>query len=162
MNLLARGNADVLEDGTYAICSKVDENYCIGVTGASTSSEALVQPQKYTGANHQLWTVSHDSNGYVQFKNVNSGMWLNDKNGSTSNKSPIQQYQTDSTTDYANKWIVTRESNGYRIVTGWENTHSKLRAVDLYNNDTSESGLIDLYENNDTIAQRWIFKKVSD
>ena len=162
LNLLARGNADVLEDGTYAICSKVDENYCIGVTGASTSSEALVQPQKYTGANHQLWTVSHDSNGYVQFKNVNSGMWLNDKNGSTSNKSPIQQYQTDSTTDYANKWIVTRESNGYRIVTGWENTHSKLRAVDLYNNDTSESGLIDLYENNDTIAQRWIFKKVSD
>lgn len=161
LDLLARGNADAIEDGTYAICFGADENYCIGVKDASTSNEVLVELQEYTGANSQLWRVTHDSNGYVTFTNVNSGYQMNDKNGNTDNEAKIQQYNTQTDTDYASKWIVSKEASGYRIVTARANTHDLLRAVDVYGGVASSGGAVGLYDDNSTQAQRWVFKKVS-
>ena len=150
-NQLASENINAIQNGTYVINTAKNNGYVLDVNGGSYNNSANVQLYGYNGTNAQLWTISHDSEGFVTFTNVKSGKVL-DLNGATiSNGRNIQQYESNGTR--AQKWIVTGNSNGYEIRSALNPDY----VVDLNSGEVRNSQNIQLYQSNGTQAQKWTF-----
>ena len=153
---LASENVNTIQNGTYVISTSKNSGYVFDVNGGSYSNSANVQLYGYNGTNAQLWTISHDSEGFVTFTNVKSGKVL-DLNGATiSNGSNIQQYESNGTR--AQKWIVTGNSNGYEIRSALNPDY----VIDLSDAVVQNSQNIQLYQSNGTQAQKWTFRDYSE
>lgn len=76
LNSLAQSNKNVLADGTYVISTALSSNYVLDVYGGYTWNKANVQLFAKNGTDAQAFKVTHDSQGYVTFTNVNSGKVL--------------------------------------------------------------------------------------
>lgn len=80
----AKENKNLMEDGTYYIKNK-DIKYSIDISNGSLYSGANVQLNLLKRTNMQKWIITHDSMGYVSFKNMGTGMYLT-ANGNTKNQ----------------------------------------------------------------------------
>lgn len=104
---LASTYKNLLSDGTYYIKNK-NVNYAVDVSNGSLYSRANVQLYSLNRTNAQKWIVSHDSQGYVSFKNAGSGMYLT-ATGSGNGANINQQKQSN---NYNQKWIIAYDSYG--------------------------------------------------
>ena len=147
---------NVLADGVYTIQSVLNTNYVMDVNAGSMSNGGNIQLYANNGTPAQQFRVTHDSEGYVTFTNVKSGLALDLCSASTSNGSNIWQYESNNTK--AQKWIVKQSGNGYVIVSALNPNY----AIDLAAASVCNGSNIQLYESNGTPAQQWYFsKKVS-
>ena len=150
---MATQNKNMMEDGVYYIKNR-DVKFVLDVANASAYSGANVQLYALNKTDAQKWLVSHDSKGYVSFKNVNSGMYLT-ATGSSNNANVNQQSQSNG---YNQKWIVAFDSNqNIKLVSGLD---SKL-VIDVSDGKISNGSNIQLYTSNNSAAQKWVFEYIS-
>ena len=128
LDALAAESSSVLRDGTYAIRPLGASRRVLDVSGGSSADGANVQLWSYDPyAAQQLWTVSHDSAGYVTLTSARSGKVLDLSNGRDSNGANVQQWSDASAASlpcWAQKWIaVPGPSGGVRLLSatsvGW-------------------------------------------
>lgn len=157
VNDLAAQNKNTIVDGVYEICSVKNRDYTLDVNGASSENGANIQLYLRNGTLAQAFKVSHDSQGFVTFTNVNSGKVLDLDGAVTRNGRNIHQYASNGTR--AQKWIVQKSGSGYVIVSAIDISY----VLDLRNGTVSSGTNIQLYKSNNTAAQQWVFNKyVSD
>lgn len=157
VNDLAAQNKNTIVDGVYEICSVKNRDYTLDVNGASSDNGANIQLYLRNGTLAQAFKVSHDSQGFVTFTNVNSGKVLDLDGAVTQNGRNIHQYASNGTR--AQKWIVQKSGSGYAIVSAIDTSY----VLDLRNGTVSSGTNIQLYKSNNTAAQQWVFNKyVSD
>lgn len=153
INNLAAQNKNTLADGVYEICSVKNSNYTLDVNSASTRNGANVQLYLRNGTQAQAFRVSHDSQGFVTFTNVNSGKVIDLDGAITKNGRNIHQYASNGTR--AQKWIVQQCGSGYSIVSAIDTSF----ALDIRNGTVYSGSNIQLYKSNNTAAQQWNFSK---
>ena len=153
INNLAAQNKNTLADGVYEINSVKNSNYTLDVNSASTRNGANVQLYLRNGTQAQAFRVSHDSQGFVTFTNVNSGKVIDLDGAITKNGRNIHQYASNGTR--AQKWIVQKSGSGYAIVSAIDTSY----VLDLRNGTVSSGSNIQLYQSNNTTAQQWTFSK---
>ena len=153
INNLAAQNKNTLADGVYEICSVKNSNYALDVNSASTSNGANVQLYLRNGTQAQAFKVSHDSQGFVTFTNINSGKVIDLDGAITKNGRNIHQYASNGTR--AQKWIVQQSGSGYSIVSAIDTSFS----LDIRNGFVYSGSNIQLYKSNNTAAQQWTFNK---
>lgn len=112
MDALASDNKAVIKDGVYEIVNK-NVSKVIDVSSASKNNGANIQVYAVNSTNAQRWNVTHDSKGYVIFKNVNSNKVLDITAANKKTGTNIQQYADNGSG--AQKWIVLQSGNGYEI-----------------------------------------------
>lgn len=150
---MATQNKSMMDDGVYYIKNR-DVKFALDVSGGSVYSGANVQLYYLNKTDAQKWLVSHDSKGYVSFKNVNSGMYLT-ATGSSNNANVNQQ---SSSNGYNQKWIIAFDSNqNIKIISA---LHSS-RVLDVYGGKISNGSNIQLYTSNNSAAQKWVFEYIS-
>lgn len=153
INSLAAQNKNTLADGVYEINSVKNSNYTLDVNSASTRNGANVQLYLRNGTQAQAFRVSHDSQGFVTFTNINSGKVIDLDGAITKNGRNIHQYASNGTR--AQKWIVQQSGSGYSIVSAIDTSF----VLDLRNGTVSSGSNIQLYKSNNTAAQQWTFSK---
>lgn len=153
INSLAAQNKNTLADGVYEINSVKNSNYTLDVNSASTRNGANVQLYLRNGTQAQAFRVSHDSQGFVTFTNINSGKVIDLDGAITKNGRNIHQYASNGTR--AQKWIVQQSGSGYSIVSAIDTSY----VLDLRNGTVSSGSNIQLYKSNNTAAQQWTFNK---
>ena len=153
INDLAIQNKNIIADGVYEIRSTKNSNYTLDVNSASSKNGANIQLYLRNGTQAQAFRVSHDSQGFVTFTNVNSGKVLDLDGAITKNDRNIHQYASNGTR--AQKWIVQKSVSGYAIVSAIDTSY----VLDLRNGTVSSGSNIQLYKSNNTAAQQWTFSK---
>lgn len=153
LNQLAAENKNTLADGVYKIGNAQNNNYVIDIASGSKNNGANVQLYLSNGTTAQSFTVSHDTNGYVTFTNVNSGRALDVSGGKVANYSNIQQYNSNGTK--SQKWIVQKSGSGYTIISALDSNY----VLDLSGGKVVNSQNIQLYQSNGSTAQQWTFEK---
>lgn len=153
INDLAIQNKNIIADGVYEIRSTKNSNYTLDVNSASSKNGANIQLYLRNGTQAQAFRVSHDSQGFVTFTNVNSGKVLDLDGAITKNDRNIHQYASNGTR--AQKWIVQKSGSGYAIVSAIDTSY----VLDLRNGTVSSGSNIQLYKSNNTAAQQWTFSK---
>lgn len=153
INSLAAQNKNTLADGVYEINSVKNSNYTLDVNSASTRNGANVQLYLRNGTQAQAFRVSHDSQGFVTFTNINSGKVIDLDGAITKNGRNIHQYASNGTR--AQKWIVQQSGSGYSIVSAIDASF----ALDIRNGSIYSGSNIQLYKSNNTAAQQWTFNK---
>lgn len=150
---MATQNKNMMEDGVYYIKNR-DVKFVLDVASASAYSGANVQLYALNKTDAQKWLVSHDSKGYVSFKNVNSGMYLT-ATGSSNNANVNQQ---SSSNGYNQKWIIAFDSSqNIKLVSGLNST----LAIDVSGGKIQNGSNIQLYTSNNSAAQKWVFEYIS-
>ena len=153
INNLAAQNKNTIADGVYEICSAKNGNYALDVNSASLRNGANIQLYLRNGTQAQAFRVTHDSQGFVTFTNVNSGKVLDLDGAVTQNERNIHQYASNGTR--AQKWIVQKSGSGYSIVSAIDTSF----ALDIRNGSIYSGSNIQLYKSNNTAAQQWTFSK---
>ena len=149
----ASQNKDKMADGTYYIKNQ-SVNYALDVSGGSLYAGANVQLYSLNRTNAQKWKLTHDSTGYVSFQNVGSGMYLT---AAGSGKS-ANVYQQKKTNDFNQKWIIMFDnSQNLRVVSALNST----LVLDVSGGKIRNSSNIQLYESNNTKAQKWVFEYIN-
>lgn len=153
INNLAAQNKNAISDGVYEIRSAKNNNYTLDVNSASSRNGANIQLYLRNGTQAQAFRVSHDSQGFVTFTNVNSGKVIDLDGAITKNGRNIHQYASNGTR--AQKWIVQKSGLGYAIVSAIDTSF----ALDIRNGTVYSGSNIQLYKSNNTAAQQWNFSK---
>lgn len=149
----ASQNKSKMDDGVYFI-KNLNVNYALDVYGGSLYAGGNVQLYSLNKTNAQKWKISHDSKGYVSFQNVGSGMYLT-ATGSGNGSNVNQQTQSN---DYNQKWIIMFDNNqNLRIVSALNSN----MVLDVSGGYIRNSSNIQLYESNNTAAQKWVFEYVN-
>lgn len=153
LNQLAAENKNTLADGVYKIGNAQNSNYVLDIASGSKNNGANVQLYLSNGTTAQSFKVTHDTNGYVTFTNVNSGRALDVSGGKVANYSNIQQYNSNGTK--SQKWIVKKSGSGYTIISALDSNY----VLDLSGGKVVNSRNIQLYQRNGSTAQQWTFEK---
>lgn len=158
IDTLALENKNVLNDGIYKVFHMQSKysDYCFEPNEKSDKDYNSIYLKKDENSDYSLWQICHDSKGFVMFINTNTGKYLDLDSAYAQGGQKIQLFHKNDT--YAQKWIVTKEESGYKIISAC-NPNFVLDLPGGYIGD-SGYGRIQTWYNNDTIAQRWNFKKV--
>jgi len=106
-----------------------------GVAGASTSNGAQIVGSADDAALDQVWTLVNAGGGYFNLINANSGLALDDTNGSTSNGTVMQQYTISGTGNSNQQWLITSVGGGYYSIT----SRTSGLVLDLTNGNTTDA-----------------------
>lgn len=153
LDQLATENKNTLTDGVYKIGNAQNSNYVLDIASGSKNNGANVQLYLSNGTTAQSFKVTHDTNGYVTFTNVNSGKALDVSGGKVVNSRNIQQYNSNGTK--SQKWIVKKSNSGYTIISALDSNY----VLDLSGGKVVNSRNIQLYQSNGSTAQQWTFEK---
>lgn len=153
MDQLVAENKNTLADGVYKIGNAQNSNYVLDIASGSKNNGANVQLYLSNGTTAQSFKVTHDTNGYVTFTNVNSGKALDVSGGKVVNSRNIQQYNSNGTK--SQKWIVKKSNSGYTIISALDSNY----VLDLSGGKVVNSRNIQLYQGNGSTAQQWTFEK---
>lgn len=153
LDVLANSNKNTIADGTYEISTKLNTGYVLDMTSSSLSNGGNVQIYESNETPAQGWIVSHDSKGYVTIKNENSGKVMEIKDNKATNLQNVQQNAAND--NYGQKWIAIKNSDGSIELVSGENQNY---CLDLYSSRTVNGNNVDIYERNNSNAQRWVFR----
>ena len=154
LDALAKAHASDLEDGTYAVSTKLKDGMVLDVADGSRKDGANVRLWSSNGTKAQQWTVSHDSKGYVTLRNVNSGKALDVKDGKAANGSNVQQYAPNSYR--SQKWVAVRSGSVYKLVSAL----SPSMALDVKDGKAANGSNVQIYTANGYRSQQWTFGTV--
>ena len=154
LDALAKAHASDLEDGTYAVSTKLKDGMLLDVAGGSRKDGGNVRLWSSNGTKAQQWTVSHDSKGYVTLRNVNSGKALDVKDGKAANGSNVQQYAPNSYR--SQKWVAVRSGSVYKLVSAL----SPSMALDVKDGKAANGSNVQIYTANGYRSQQWTFGTV--
>ena len=153
---LAAAHRNDLADGTYAIRVSNSSSAVLDVQGASTQPGAKVNlwERKSTGDN-QVWSVSHDSSGYVVLSNIVSGLVLGINSDPFSGVRAVQVEPSED--DSSQKWIAIKLGASYKLLSAADVT----LVLDAARASTANGTWCELYSDNGGANQKWVFDAVS-
>lgn len=146
---IASTNKGLMPDGVYYIKNQ-NKNFSLDVQNNSLYAGGNVWLYSLNKSNFQKWKISHDSQGYVLFENVGSGMYL-----AVSGSNVVQQKKSN---DYNQKWIIKYDANHNLRIVSATNSNS---AVDISNGSVKNGSNIQIYTANNTAAQKWVFEYIN-
>lgn len=150
MDAMAALNKNLVANGQYYIVNS-QTGKVLSVEGQSVNNLANVDLEKNYQASSQVWEVSHDSKGYVTFKNIGSGKVLDLEAANTTIGSNLQQYASNGTR--AQKWVIRKNGSNYEIIS----------ALDPERSITQSDNNVQIGKLHATqMAEKWILKKAED
>lgn len=142
---LAKQNESTLPDGIYKIYSGISSfsDYNLKPRSENSNDENQILLKKEDTSEYAFWEVEHDSSGFVMFKNRKTGKYLDLASAFATSKRQIQLYS---------------ENGKYQIISAVNPNF----VLDLSNAtlDGGDFGVVQLYYDNGTFAQRWVFEKI--
>ena len=153
---LAR-NVTEIEEGTYVIKSALDATKVLDVMGQSTENEGNVQIWGNNDTVAQKFNVIKQSDGTYKIQNTNSEKYLTVQAGNYQNSTNIFQYANIG--NEQQKFEIIKTSDGYfRIRCAGNSNYS----IDVAGGNVAEGTNVQIYNNNTTPAQKWIFQKLEE
>ena len=152
---LASENRGIVEDGTYSIATLLSGAKVIDVPSADYSSGNALWLYSSNGTDAQVWTVSHDSAGYLTIKNTVSGKALDVRNGNAAKGAVVQLWSANGT--WAQKWIAVSTAGGFKLLSALNTA----LALDVQSASTANGAPLQLWSDNGTLAQRWVVSAAS-
>lgn len=148
-NALASTNKGLMPDGVYYIKNQ-NKNFSLDIQNNSLYAGGNVWLYSLNKSNFQKWKISHDSQGYMMFENIGSGMYL-----AVSGSNVVQQKKSN---DYNQKWIIKYDANHNLRIVSATNSNS---AIDISNGSIKNGSNIQVYTANNTAAQKWVFEYIN-
>lgn len=150
MDSMAAMNKNLVANGQYYIVNS-QTGQVLSVYGQSTSNQANVDLEKNYQASSQVWEISHDSKGYITFKNIGSGKVLDVAGANTASGTNLQIYESNGTR--AQKWVVRKDGSNFEIISALDPD----RAIAQSGSNAQIS-----VQNSSLAAEKWILKKAED
>ena len=149
--------ADHLENGTYSISSALSSNKVLDIAAASTASGANVQIYDSNNTAAQKFILRYLGYGNLyRVVNCASNKALDTKDHKTGNGTNVLQ-ATQSNSASTQIWRIIKYSDGKYI---FFNAGAN-RVLDVANASTSNGANVQIYQWNNTAAQKWNISKVS-
>lgn len=148
----------VLPDGIYSVKAFADQSKMVDVAGGSRAADANVHLWSWNGTLAQKWKVTCDNEGYCTFESLRSGKMLT-ADGRTVGSNVIQAEKDLSSSDYSDeqKWQIAPNSvGGFSLI-----SKSSGLALDLSCASTQDGTNVQVWKQNGTSAQSFLFKQVS-
>lgn len=153
-NSKPKGTDAKVAAGIYKICSAINNNFVVDVTGASYKDGANIQLYANNGSAAQAFYIYPLGNESYLIGNVNSGKMIDVPGGNTASGTNAQQYVANGTK--AQKYWIQSTADGncviYSQVSGM--------ALDVAGAAASNGTNILFYTPNGTNAQKWKLVKV--
>ncbi len=147
---LAQQNYAVIDNGTYSIDSLLAIGKAIDIPGGSATKGATLQTYDSNQTSAQVWSITHDSNGYITITNTDSGLVLDVQSANAKNCATVQLWQSNGT--WAQKWIaMSTQNGGFKLLSALNPNY----ALDIAYGNTNNGALIWLYQDNNSNAQHW-------
>ena len=145
--------------GVYEMRSKIDTSKCADVASASKANGANVQLYSCNHTNAQKWLFTNEGSSGWSIRNIASGKYMDVEGASFADGTNVQSYQDNDTR--AQRWAVTTygtvEVDGETcqvVRLGAGNASSYV--LDVTSASTSNGANIQVYQSNNTDAQRWV------
>ena len=153
LDKLADKSKNVMNDGNYII-KTVNLHYVLGTDNNSLNNVII---SNLDNSPYQIWTLSHDSKGYVSFKNHFTDTYLSVENNSVfnSNNVVLQKWNN----SYNQKWIVQINKKGKIMITSALDSNFVL---DVQGGSLQNGTNVQIYESNLSNAQQWIFSPIQN
>ena len=153
LDQLAQNARTLMEDGNYII-KTVNLHYVLGTDNNSLNNVII---SNLDNSPYQIWTLSHDSKGYVSFKNHFTDTYLSVENNSVfnSNNVVLQKWNN----SYNQKWIVQINKKGKIMITSALDSNFVL---DVQGGSLQNGTNVQIYESNLSNAQQWIFSPIQN
>ena len=156
LNSLETERSVALEDGTYYIKSKLNENMVFDVADNSKNNYAKIQlwEKSAESTDNQKFEISNIGNGYYKIIAKHSKKSLDIPGASNVNCTKIQQYDSNGTD--AQQWIIKDAGDGYY------NIISKCNGLylDVYGAMANNGTQMQIYEGNGSNAQKFKLEKI--
>ena len=154
-------------DGLVSIFSYINNEYCLDVSGASTSSGTKVSLYESNGTDAQKWKLYSTSVSVQGGKTISDGVYtialkgdtskvLDISGASDSNGANVQVYSPNSTA--AQKFKFVCGSDGFYTITNLKSG----KALDVYSACVLPGANVQQWESNGTDAQKWAVRANSD
>ena len=142
-----------IEEGIYKISCKSNENMTLEVENSSQNNEANIQIWNYVGGDQQKFKIKYEGSGYYTIQNLQSGKYLDVKDGSLQSGTLVWQYEYNGSD--SQKWIIQKTDDGYF------NIISKLSEyyLDIQNGSIINGSHVQVYVPNGSDAQKFKFTK---
>lgn len=145
-----------IENGTYIICTSLNNNKVLEVTMGETFDTANIQIWENTNADQQKFIFTYNGQGEYIIESYESKKVLDVAGGTGFSGNNVWQYTSNNTN--AQKWIIKNTKDGYY------NIISKCGGYYLdVSGGKSENGTnIQIYDGNGTDAQKFILTKIEN
>ena len=158
-----------LGDGLYSIKTAANGNIVMDVYNGDKISGTNVWVHTANDSEAQKWYIKEAGNGYYYIIAKNSSLYLDVAGGKTYDGTNIQIYNGNNTVSQKFKLNPTT-LNENDVVTqnyeeGYYTINSKLnvnKALDVNGGKKANGTKVQLYDNNNTVAQRWYLKKLNE
>ena len=141
------GTSVEVSNGTYYIYSALASNKVVDIDGGSTADGANVQLFEANGTNAQMFTITKQSNGYYQIKNLD-GKVLDVYGGEKRSGAIVIQWSWNSGANQ--QWRFISAGDGYFYIQNALGYY-----LDVNGGGTANGTNIQVYEGNSTNAQKW-------
>jgi GH25 family lysozyme M1 (1,4-beta-N-acetylmuramidase)/5-hydroxyisourate hydrolase-like protein (transthyretin family) len=156
LDTAAAKHRSAVSDGTYLLRTKSSGSLQLDVASASQKDSANVQIYTANNTEAQMWTVTHDSKGYVTLTNKASGKALNLVNNAIAGANVNQYSQKKS---YSQKWIGIKNSDG-----SYSFESAVISGLSLEQAKTPPKSGVNVRVGKTSTAspQKWVLKKLSE
>ena len=146
-----------LENGTYTICSSLDESKVLDITGGSLYLGANTQLFSSNNTAAQLFVIQQNSStGLYTITSKKSGMRLTYANESLGN--PTNVYQDTPLNENANQWNLRHLADDYYMIYAADSS----LCMDVTGGIASDGTNIQIYHNNGSKAQIFKLNKINN
>ena len=142
------------------IVSKVDSNYCIGISGTNNDDDLKLKTKNQSD-DSQLWSFIRNSDGTYRIINVKANKSFDTEGGTSAKENgTIMQLWSYVEAVSQMQYVIQSYNGGYRIVPA---NQAKVRGVDLKDGKAQENQPIIVYQacSKDNKAQTWTLEKVA-
>ena len=149
-------STNIIEDGIYAIGTKLNEDKVLQIenNGISNNEMAKFGRKPNTLNKSQMFEIKYLSNGYYEIKQYKSQKALEVNDGKHSNGTSIVQ-NSENNESTIQQWIIKDAGEGYFYIIARCNG----LFIDIPGGDISGNPTIQMYEGNETDAQKFKFIK---
>ena len=158
-----------LGDGLYSIKTAANGNIVMDVYNGDKISGTNVWIHTANDSEAQKWYIKEAGDGYYYIIAKNSSLYLDVAGGKTYDGTNIQIYNGNNTVSQKFKLNPTtlNENDVVRqnYEEGYYTINSKLnvnKALDVNGGKKANGTKVQLYDNNNTVAQRWYLKKLNE
>ena len=147
-------------DGYYQIASSINQNKVFDITSGIIANYSNIQLYDTNNTNAQKWTLVQIENDIYTIKSTDNNYCLDLSGANTGNGTNIQLYQCNNTN--AQKFRLIKEVTPIKTIEdGTYIINSSLnqnKVIDVYGGNQANYTNVQLYDKNNTNAQKWIVK----
>ena len=145
---------DTFKAGTYMASSALKSNFVMDVADGSMGAGAGIQLYSSNGTDAQRFNIQKTGDGYYTIQNSKSDLYLTLYTTWADLKNGQRVTQHSYTGGMSQKWCMERNSDGtYTVVSAMDSD----MALDVANGKAFNCAVVQVWDANGTVAQRWSF-----